>query len=41
MTDPWPSTFGYHEVFHTAVTAAAICHHITVWRLLPVTPATF
>ncbi|WP_177226595.1 PAQR family membrane homeostasis protein TrhA [Saccharopolyspora shandongensis] len=38
--DPWPSTFGYHEVFHTAVTAAAICHHITVWLLLPITPAT-
>ncbi|GAA2358946.1 hemolysin III family protein [Saccharopolyspora halophila] len=32
--DPWPSMFGYHEVFHTAVTAAAICHHITVWLLL-------
>ncbi|MEV4731806.1 hemolysin III family protein [Saccharopolyspora sp. NPDC049426] len=37
--DPWPKTFGYHEVFHTAVAAAAICHHITIWLLLPVTPA--
>ncbi|MER6988865.1 hemolysin III family protein [Saccharopolyspora hirsuta] len=37
--DPWPNTFGYHEVFHTAVTAAAICHHVTVWLLLPITPA--
>lgn len=38
--DPWPRTFGYHEVFHTAVTAAAICHHITIWLLLSTTPAT-
>jgi hemolysin III len=37
--DPWPRTFGYHEVFHTAVTAAAICHHITIWLLLPPAPA--
>lgn len=38
--DPWPRTFGYHEVFHTAVTAAAICHHVTVWLLLALTPST-
>lgn len=37
--DPWPRTFGYHEVFHCLVTAAAICHHITVWLLVPVSPA--
>jgi len=24
--DPWPKTFGYHEVFHALVVAAAICH---------------
>lgn len=30
--EPWPSPFGYHETFHTAVTAAAICHHVTVWQ---------
>lgn len=33
--DPWPRTFGYHEIFHTFVTAAALCHHVTVWLLLP------
>ncbi|MHA6798485.1 PAQR family membrane homeostasis protein TrhA [Bounagaea algeriensis] len=32
--DPWPHTFGYHEVFHTAVSAAAICHHIAIWLAL-------
>ncbi|MHA6802447.1 PAQR family membrane homeostasis protein TrhA [Salinifilum ghardaiensis] len=32
--DPWPRTFGYHEVFHTAVSAAAICHHIAIWLAL-------
>lgn len=31
--DPWPATFGYHEVFHTLVTAAAIVHFaaMAVW----------
>ncbi|MCW2991809.1 MAG: hemolysin family protein [Solirubrobacterales bacterium] len=24
--DPWPATFGFHEVFHTLVTAAAMVH---------------
>ncbi len=24
--DPWPRTFGYHEVFHTFVVLAALCH---------------
>ncbi len=24
--DPWPATFGYHEIFHTLVVAAAACH---------------
>jgi hemolysin III len=24
--DPWPATFGFHEVFHTLVTAAAALH---------------
>ena len=28
--DPWPTTFGYHEVFHALVIAAAICHFIAV-----------
>lgn len=32
--DPWPKTFGYHEFFHAAVTAAALCHHAAIWTLL-------
>jgi len=24
--NPWPRTFGYHEVFHTLVVLAAACH---------------
>jgi hemolysin III len=29
--DPWPTTFGYHEFFHTCTVAAAICHYIAMW----------
>ena len=32
--NPWPRTFGYHEFFHTAVTAAALCHYAAVWLVL-------
>jgi hemolysin III len=32
--DPWPKTFGYHEFFHSAVSTAAICHHIAIWLAL-------
>lgn len=32
--DPWPTTFGYHEFFHSAVSVAAICHHIAIWLAL-------
>ena len=28
--DPWPGTFGYHEVFHALVTAAALLHFVAV-----------
>jgi hemolysin III len=28
--DPFPRVFGYHEVFHALVIAAAICHYIAV-----------
>lgn len=24
--NPWPGTFGYHEVFHACVVLAAVCH---------------
>ena len=33
--DPWPRTFGYHELFHSATVLAAICHlRCLVRRLL-------
>ncbi len=32
--DPWPKTFGYHEFFHAAVSAAALCHHVAIWLAL-------
>ena len=28
--DPWPTTFGYHEIFHACTAAAAICHFAAV-----------
>jgi hemolysin III len=28
--NPWPGTFGYHEVFHAAVTLAALCHFVAI-----------
>lgn len=32
--DPWPRTFGYHEVFHALVVAAAACHLALIARLV-------
>ncbi len=32
--DPWPATFGYHEVFHTLVVVAAVCHYLAVLSLV-------
>jgi hemolysin III len=31
--DPWPSTFGYHEVWHACVVAAAFCHWLSIYLL--------
>lgn len=28
--DPWPRTFGYHELFHACTAAAAVCHFVAV-----------
>jgi hemolysin III len=28
--DPWPTTFGFHEIFHALVIAAAAAHYIAV-----------
>ena len=29
--DPWPNTFGFHEVFHLCTVVAAACHMVAVW----------
>lgn len=31
--NPWPRTFGYHEIFHLLVVAAAMCHFEMVRRV--------
>lgn len=32
--NPFPATFGYHEIFHALVIAAAVCHFVIVYRLV-------
>lgn len=32
--NPFPSTYGYHEVFHTCVTLAAVLHYAGLWFAL-------
>ena len=32
--DPWPQAFGYHEIFHALVIAAAILHFTAVAMVL-------
>jgi hemolysin III len=29
--DPWPGTFGFHEVFHACTLLAALCHYLAIW----------
>ena len=29
--NPWPGTFGFHEVFHALTIAAFVAHYIAVW----------
>ncbi|HET8583156.1 MAG TPA: hemolysin III family protein [Jatrophihabitans sp.] len=29
--DPWPGTFGFHEVFHLCTLVAATCHYVAIW----------
>ena len=31
--NPWPATFGFHEVWHLCVVAAALCHWIAIYLL--------
>ena len=35
LPNPWPATFGYHEVFHTLVVIGAACHYVSVAMMLP------
>ena len=32
--NPWPKTFGYHEIFHVAVILGSACHCWAVWRVV-------
>ncbi|MSV81687.1 MAG: hemolysin III family protein [Actinobacteria bacterium] len=32
--DPWPRTFGYHEIWHTFTVAAGACHFLTIGLLV-------
>jgi hemolysin III len=29
--NPYPGTFGFHEVFHLCTLVAAICHYVAIW----------
>ncbi len=29
--DPWPGTFGFHEMFHACTLIAAICQYVAIW----------
>ena len=31
--NPWPTTFGFHEVWHACVVAAAFCHWMSIYLL--------
>ncbi len=29
--NPWPATFGHHEIFHACTLIAALCHHVAIY----------
>ncbi len=39
--DPWPSTFGHHEVWHLFVLGGAMMHFAFIWTLLAAPVPTF
>jgi hemolysin III len=32
--NPWPRTFGYHEIWHTMTVLASICHYTVILRVV-------
>ena len=34
LPNPWPRTFGYHEVNHLLGIVGATCHYLAIWSLL-------
>jgi hemolysin III len=34
LPNPWPRTFGYHEVNHLLGLVGATCHYVAIWSLL-------
>jgi hemolysin III len=32
--NPYPATFGFHEVFHACTIVAAACHYLAIWLVL-------
>ncbi|MGP3709112.1 PAQR family membrane homeostasis protein TrhA [Gordonia paraffinivorans] len=32
--NPWPTTFGHHEVFHACTAVAALLHYIAAWMVV-------
>lgn len=32
--DPYPATFGFHELFHSATIVAATCHYLAIWLIV-------
>jgi hemolysin III len=36
--NPWPRTFGYHEVWHAMTVLAATCHYVAIFRVVLALP---
>ena len=32
--NPWPGTFGFHEIFHACTVMAAVCHYVAICLVL-------
>jgi hemolysin III len=32
--DPWPGTFGFHELFHACTLVAAVCQYVAIWLVI-------